>query len=104
MHMRRPHFGVSVVLLLVAAAPVRSDATFRTPNFIVHAPTQQVAQQFGQMAEIYRKQKAIEWLGQEMPNWPRPQPTLPRTRRQNNVVGRCCRAAQTGNFETTEAQ
>src|SRR5205085_2810776 len=26
------------------------------------------------MAEHYRKQKAVEWLGQEMPPWPKPCP------------------------------
>ena len=46
----------------------------RTHNFLVTAPDQNTAQQFGQLAEHYRKQKAVEWLGQEMPNWPRPCP------------------------------
>jgi hypothetical protein len=49
-------------------------ASYRTPNFIVHAPTPQVAQQVGQMAEQYRRDKAIQWLGQEMPPWPEPCP------------------------------
>jgi hypothetical protein len=73
MPLRRPHFGVSIAVLVLAAAPLQA-ASFRTQNFIVNAPTPQVAQQFGQMAEQYRKQKAIEWLGQEMPAWPRPCP------------------------------
>jgi hypothetical protein len=71
MPLRRPHFGVSAFIVLLAAAPV-SAASFRTPNFAVEAPTPQMAQQFGQMAEVYRKQKAIEWLGREMPPWPKP--------------------------------
>src|SRR5437868_5430694 len=73
MPLRRPHFGVSITVLVLAAAPLQA-ASFRTQNFEVSAPTAQVAQQFGQMAEQYRKQKAIEWLGQEMPPWPRPCP------------------------------
>lgn len=49
-------------------------ARFQTPNFIVDAPTAQVAQQVGQYAEHYRKEKAIQWLGREMPQWPAPCP------------------------------
>jgi hypothetical protein len=75
MPLRRPHFGVSAFVVFLAAAPVQA-ASFRTPNFAVEAPTPQMAQQFGQMAEVYRKQKAIEWLGQEMPQWPRPCPLI----------------------------
>jgi hypothetical protein len=45
-------------------------ATYPTTNFLVEAPTPQIAQQVGQAAEYYRQQKALEWLGQEMPPWP----------------------------------
>src|SRR4051812_45850446 len=69
----RPLFGLTVGLVF-ALAPVLPAAQVRTQNFLVTAPTQEVAQQFGQMAEQYRKQKAIEWLGQEMPPWPKPCP------------------------------
>lgn len=57
------------VVLLFAAALAAMGAQFPTPNFVVEAPTPQVAQQVGQMAEYYRRQKALEWLGQEMPAW-----------------------------------
>lgn len=60
-----------VGLVAVLAAP---GAQFRTTNFTVNAPTPQIAQQVGQLAEQYRKEKAIQWLGQEMPNWPEPCP------------------------------
>ena len=73
MPLRRPAVAVSALWLIVAVTPVQA-ASFRTPNFVVEAPTAAIAQQFGQMAEQYRKQKAIEWLGQEMPQWPRPCP------------------------------
>jgi hypothetical protein len=49
-------------------------ATYRTTNFVVDAPTPQIAQQIGQAAERYRKEKAILWLGKEMPTWGRPLP------------------------------
>jgi hypothetical protein len=67
---RRP-----VICVLVAIAVFTSmGAQYRTTNFMVYAPTPQIAQQVGQYAEHYRKQKAIEWLGYEMPTWPQPCP------------------------------
>ena len=48
--------------------------TYRTRNFVVEAGSAQAAQAFGEAAERYRKQKALEWLGREMPPWPRPCP------------------------------
>jgi hypothetical protein len=41
-----------------------------TVNFDVTAPTPQMAQQIAEYAEHYRKEKAKDWLGYEMPNWP----------------------------------
>jgi hypothetical protein len=50
-------------------------AEFRTQNFYVYnAPTPQIAQQVAQYAEHYRKEKAKQWLGQEMPPWGQPCP------------------------------
>jgi len=49
-------------------------ASFRSPNFVVSAPTPQLAQQAAQYAEHYRREKAIQWLGREMPPWPEPCP------------------------------
>ena len=74
MHSRRPLYGVTVGLVLLLCPALRAAPQVRTQNFIVDAPDAQTAQEFGHMAEYYRKQKAIEWLGQEMPAWPRPCP------------------------------
>lgn len=69
-------------LLLVAACaaavsaaggPARA-AHFATTNFTVTAPSEELARKFGEMAEFYRKEKALAWLGREMPPWPRPCP------------------------------
>lgn len=49
-------------------------AGYRTQNFIVEAPTPQLAAEFGQAAEKYRKELAIEWLGRELPAWREPCP------------------------------
>jgi hypothetical protein len=59
---------------LLALSFVSMGAAYRTPNFTVEAPTPQIAQQVGQAAEYYRKEKAQQWLGREMPNWPEPCP------------------------------
>ena len=62
------------LVLVLAAAFASLGAEYRTPNFDVSAPTPEIAQQIGQYAEYYRKQKAMLWLGQEMPQWPEPIP------------------------------
>jgi hypothetical protein len=51
-------------------------ASYRTQNFVVHAPTPQIAEQIGKWAEHYRKEKAQLWLGREMPPWPQPCPLI----------------------------
>jgi hypothetical protein len=68
MALRRP------VVLLLAAAFASLGASYQTPNFLVEAPTPQIAQQVGQYAEHYRREKALEWVGREMPRWPEPCP------------------------------
>lgn len=58
---------------IVTLQPSTIDAaTFRTPNFIVHAPSASIAEQVGRTAEKYRKLLAIEWLGKTMPQWYKP--------------------------------
>ncbi|MBX7167464.1 MAG: hypothetical protein K1X74_14130 [Pirellulales bacterium] len=49
-------------------------ASYRTPNFVVQAPTDEFARAVGDTAEQYRRDLAIEWLGQAMPNWVQPCP------------------------------
>jgi hypothetical protein len=61
----RRHLG-----FIWAAVLASMGASYPTTNFFVEAPTPQIAQQFGQAAEYYRKQKSLEWLGYEMPPWP----------------------------------
>jgi hypothetical protein len=63
----------SFALILVAIFS-SMGAAYRTPNFVVHAPTPQIAEQIGQWAEHYRREKARLWLGQEMQPWPQPCP------------------------------
>ena len=49
-------------------------ASYKTPNFVTHAPSAEVAKQVGDAAEIYRKELAITWLGHELPKWSAPCP------------------------------
>ncbi|HEX4144488.1 MAG TPA: hypothetical protein VHY91_13355 [Pirellulales bacterium] len=63
-----------LTVVCAAGACCALGANQRTPNFIVSAPTPQIAQQISQAAEQYRKQLAIDWLGREMPTWSEPCP------------------------------
>jgi hypothetical protein len=59
---------------VLAAAVVSLGASYRTNNFVVNAPTQEMAEQIGRSAEKYRRELARDWLGHEMPNWAQPCP------------------------------
>jgi hypothetical protein len=63
----------SIALVLVGALS-SLGAGYRTQNFAVEAPTPELAQQAGQYAEYYRREKALQWLGREMPAWNEPCP------------------------------
>jgi hypothetical protein len=65
---------LSAIVLVLATAFPAVAANYRTTNFYVTAPDPQTAKQCGDAAEHYRKEKAIMWLGQEMPTWPQPCP------------------------------
>jgi len=59
---------------ILAAAVASMGASYRSPNFIVEAPSPQMAEQIGKAAEQYRNDLATEWLGKPMPNWAQPCP------------------------------
>jgi hypothetical protein len=62
------------VLLALVGTVASMGASYRTQNFVVEAPTPQFAEQIGRYAEYYRRQKAQQWLGQEMQPWGQPCP------------------------------
>jgi hypothetical protein len=63
------HTGwLSRAVILVGFLP-SFGAAYRTDNFIVDAPTAELAKQFGQAAEQHRKEQALAWLGKELPAW-----------------------------------
>jgi len=71
-------FAWSAVAVLAAAALGWSGearaAGHRTANFLVDAPTEQLARRIGDAAEQYRHDLAVEWLGAPLPRWSRPCP------------------------------
>jgi hypothetical protein len=68
MTLRRPIAALFVAIL--GSPTVAFAANYKTVNFSVEAPTPELAKKFGEMAEFYRKEKALGWLGREMPQWP----------------------------------
>lgn len=63
------------IVALVAGLAMTAGANaavVRTTNFIVETARQDDAEEFARLAEHYRKTKAMEWLGKEMPNWRNP--------------------------------
>lgn len=54
--------------------PAVAAERYTTRNFVVEAATKELAKTFGDYAEQYRKEKALDWLGYIMPDWPRPCP------------------------------
>ncbi|MCC9604971.1 hypothetical protein LOC68_25315 [Blastopirellula sp. JC732] len=61
---------------ILFAALLSLGANYRTENFVVTAPDQQMAKQVCLAAEGFRKQHAQEWLGRELPPWSQPCPIL----------------------------
>lgn len=68
MTLRRLQLALALAILVPGTV---SAANYETANFSVDAPTPELAKKFGEMAEFYRKEKALDWLGREMPPWPR---------------------------------
>ncbi len=65
----------SVCLCLIIAAPYSATAAgYKTTNFVVSAPTPQLAKEIGDAAEMWRSELAVEWLGKELPAWTKPCP------------------------------
>jgi len=59
-------------LALIATMATADAASVKTTNFVVETARQDDAEEFAKLAEHYRKQKAMEWLGKEMPPWRQP--------------------------------
>lgn len=69
--MLRIRRAVLAVTCLCVVASSASAASYTTANFVVNARTPDIAEQVGRYAEQHRRDKAIEWLGHELPTWDR---------------------------------
>lgn len=56
-------------LLVCAVLAISMGARYETPNFMIETKDPQQAKQYGDAAERFRRELAIEWLGEEMPRW-----------------------------------
>lgn len=68
-------FGLLLVCGLLSLVPASAQAaSARSQNFLVTAATQELANEVARLAEKYRQELAVEWLGHELPNWDQPCP------------------------------
>lgn len=58
-------------IALVLATPAAQAARYQSTNFVVNAPTPQLAKEIGEAAEHWRRVLSIDWIGREMPAWSR---------------------------------
>ena len=56
-------------LLLLAVLFISMGARQTTPNFVVETADPQLCRQLAESAERYRREMAMLWLGQTMPDW-----------------------------------
>ncbi len=72
--LERRFFLIGVITVFILPANILFAAGYRTANFVVEAPSPQLAQKIGDAAEQYRHDLAIEWIGQPLPRWSQPCP------------------------------
>ena len=72
--LERSFFLISAITALILPVNILFAAGYRTANFVVEAPSPQMAQKIGDAAEQYRHDLAIEWIGQPLPRWSQPCP------------------------------
>ena len=61
-------------LLAIVMLPFIGGASYRSTNFVVDAPTKEIAQRVAERAEACRVSVAKAWLGRELPAWTTPCP------------------------------
>src|SRR5688500_14167923 len=64
-----------IIRAVVLTAVLSSfGAGYRTPNFVIEAANEGLAERVGLAAEKYRRELSVLWLGKEMPDWSEPCP------------------------------
>jgi len=61
--------SAALAAVVLFTANVAQAASVRSQHFIVSAPSPELANEVCQAAEQYRKDLAIQWLGEELPPW-----------------------------------
>ena len=74
MEARLDRAALAALVLVIAAGSWCCAANYRTQHFIVTAADPNVAKTIGDLAEVYRRDLAIDWLGHELPEWSGPCP------------------------------
>ncbi len=64
----------TMICLIICIAQNAVAATHSTTNFIVTAPTEEIATKVGKCAEFWREELATIWLKKPLPNWYKPCP------------------------------
>ena len=59
--------ALSICICLFSNGHSANAAGYKTTNFVVSAPTPELAKEIGDQAEVYRRQLSDEWLGKELP-------------------------------------
>ncbi|MCE2726605.1 MAG: hypothetical protein LW698_07465 [Planctomycetaceae bacterium] len=75
--LRRAGMRLACLMAVLAccwSAGAANAAGYRTANFLVDAPTEELARKIGDASEHYRHTLAVEWLGRPLPRWSRPCP------------------------------
>lgn len=68
----RRTIAICALLFSSAGSAIAEGTGYRTANFVVQAPTQEIAQKVGDCAEYWREELAVDWLGKKLPNWYKP--------------------------------
>src|SRR3954469_11263360 len=69
-----PTFALCLCIGLFTMGTPANAAGYKTTNFVVAAPTPELAKEIGDQAEVFRRQLSLEWLGKELPAWSKPCP------------------------------
>lgn len=64
----------TILLLFSLFCGTADAAAYRTANFVVSAPTPELAQEVGDAAERTRASGALLWFGRQLPKWSQPCP------------------------------
>ena len=65
----RFYFLAAILLTMCSPAFGQQQFQFATNNFVVMAPDPSFARKIGNEAERFRRELAIQWIGQELPQW-----------------------------------